>query len=38
LGWFRSNTVHAFSFSFSAKSKKYLENCRKILKMQDQFC
>jgi hypothetical protein len=27
----------SFSFSFSARAKEILENCRNILKMQDQF-
>jgi hypothetical protein len=28
----------SFSFSFSARAKEILENCRKMLQMQDQFC
>jgi hypothetical protein len=35
LGRFRSNTVLIFSFSFSTRAKEILENCRKMLKMQD---
>jgi hypothetical protein len=27
-----------FSFSFSARVKEFLENCRKMLKIPDQFC
>jgi hypothetical protein len=38
LGQFWPNTIHTFPFSFSARIKELLENCRKILKMQDQFC
>jgi hypothetical protein len=38
LGRFRSNTVHAFSFSFSARAKTILENCRKMIKTPNQFC
>jgi hypothetical protein len=28
----------SFSFSFSTRAKEILENCRKMLKIQDQFC
>jgi hypothetical protein len=28
----------SFSFSFSARAKEILENYRKMLKIQDQFC
>jgi hypothetical protein len=28
----------SFSFSFSSRAKEILENCRKMLKIQDQFC
>jgi hypothetical protein len=38
LGQIQPNTVHTFSFSFSTTAKEILENCRKMLKMQDQFC
>jgi hypothetical protein len=39
LGRFRSNTIHSFPFfSFSPRAKEILENGRKMLKMQDQFC
>jgi hypothetical protein len=31
-------TVSSFSFSFSARIREFLENCRKMLKIQDQFC
>jgi hypothetical protein len=37
LGQFRYTTVNSFSFSFSPGIKGFLENFRKILKMQDQF-
>jgi hypothetical protein len=37
LGQFRSRSVDSFSFSFSTRIKGFLENCRKMLKMQDQF-
>jgi hypothetical protein len=37
LGRFGSNTVHTFSFSFSARAKEILENCRKMIKIPDQF-
>jgi hypothetical protein len=42
LGWAGSgqiwpNTIPSFSFSFSAGIKEFLENYRKMLKMQDQF-
>jgi hypothetical protein len=38
LGRFRPSTVEYFSFSFSTRAKEILENCRKMLKIQDQFC
>lgn len=38
LGQIWSNTIHSFSFSFSARAKTIPENCRKMLKIQDQFC
>jgi hypothetical protein len=38
LGQFRPSTIHVFPFSFSARIREFLENCRKMLKMQDQFC
>jgi hypothetical protein len=38
LGQFWPNTIHAFPFSFSARIIEFLENCRKMLKIQDQFC
>jgi hypothetical protein len=37
LGQFQSRTIDSFSFSFSARIKGFLETCRKMLKMQDQF-
>jgi hypothetical protein len=37
LGRFRSNTVHSFPFSFSVRAKEIIENCRKILKIPNQF-
>jgi hypothetical protein len=37
LGQFRSKTVDSFYFSFSARTKGFLENCRKMLKMRDQI-
>jgi hypothetical protein len=36
-GWFRPETVHCFSFSFSSKLWKSVRNCRKILKMSNPF-
>jgi hypothetical protein len=36
-GRIQPRTVHRFPFSFSARAKEILENCRKILKMLDQF-
>jgi hypothetical protein len=38
LGQFQPNTIHAFSFSFSTRIRKFLENFRKMLKIEDQFC
>jgi hypothetical protein len=38
LGQFRSRIVGSFLFSFSARIREFLENYRKMLKMQDQFC
>jgi hypothetical protein len=38
FGQFRSRSVHAFSFFFSVSVKEFLENCRKMLKIPDQFC
>jgi hypothetical protein len=38
LGQFRPSTIHDFPFSFSARTRGFLENYRKMLKMQDQFC
>jgi hypothetical protein len=31
-------TVGSFPFSFSARIREFLENCKNMLKMQDQFC
>jgi hypothetical protein len=38
LGQFRSSTIGSFSFSFSAVIREFIENGRKMLKIQDQFC
>jgi hypothetical protein len=32
------STVDPFSFSFSARIREFLKNCRKLLKIQYQFC
>jgi hypothetical protein len=37
LGWIQPNTVHNFSFSFSARVGEFLENCTKMVKIQHQF-
>jgi hypothetical protein len=31
-------TIDSFSFSFSTRVREFLENYRKMLKIQDQFC
>jgi hypothetical protein len=38
LGQFRLSIIHVFPFSFSARVREFIENCRKMLKMQDKFC
>jgi hypothetical protein len=36
-GWFEPITVYSFSFSFSARLRKFIENTRKMIKIWDQF-
>jgi hypothetical protein len=38
LGQFRPSTIHVFPFSFSSRVREFLENCSKMLKIEDQFC
>jgi hypothetical protein len=43
LGWAGSgqiqpNPIYVFLFSFSARVREFIENGRKIPKIQDQFC
>jgi hypothetical protein len=35
LGWFLPGTVHSFSFSFSTRLRKSIENYRKMIKIWD---
>jgi hypothetical protein len=37
-GQIQPNTVESFLFFFSARAREILENYRKMLKIQDQFC
>jgi hypothetical protein len=37
-GQFKHSPVAPFSFSFSTGLRKFLENCRKMLKILNQFC
>jgi hypothetical protein len=37
LGQFRPSTIHVFLFSFSSRVREFIENCRKMVKIQDQF-
>jgi hypothetical protein len=37
-GQIQPNPVHVFPFSFSARIREFLGNCRKMIKMRDLFC
>jgi hypothetical protein len=38
LGEFRPSTIHVFPFPFSPRVREFIENHRKMLKIQDKFC